>query len=290
VPPLVSIVTPSLNMAEFLEATIQSVLAQDYSSIEYTILDGGSTDGTRAIAERYKDRITFIAEPDDGPADSIHKGLSRARGEIVSWLSADDLLLPGAVRAAVEAIGKHPKASGVYGDAQWINASGQVIRAYPTRSFDAAELMRECFICQPACFFRKAAYAAAGGVDKQLGYTFDWDLWMRMSKAAPLVHVPDLWAQSRMHSSNLTLGQRGKVLEESIALLRRRAGYVPVPWVYGWMTYQEQPTDQFFDVPARSPWRYVRALRLGLAWNKGQNARYAGEWISGLRAHRPTAN
>lgn len=289
-PPLVSIVTPSLNMVEYLEATILSVLSQDYQPIEYIVLDAGSTDGSAGILKRYQDRIDVVVGPDDGPADAIHKGLLRAKGEIVAWLSADDLLLPGAVRAAVNALETHPEAAGVYGAAEWIQASGKVIGPYPTTEFSTAALQAECFICQPACFFRKRVYLAAQGIDKSLRYTFDWDLWMRMSKVAPFIYVNDLWAQSRMHASNLTLGQRGQVLEESVALLRRTIGYIPVRWVYGWMTYREQPSDQFFDVPPRSPWRYLRTLWLGMKWNKGQMGRYAGEWMQGLRAYRPFAN
>lgn len=288
--PLVTIVTPSLNMAEFLEATILSVLAQDYLPIEYIILDAGSTDHTPEILKQYSDRVTVIVAPDDGPADSIHKGLSLAKGEIVAWLSADDLLLPRAVQSAVDALTGNPKAAGVYGGAQWIQANGDVIGAYPARPYDEPLLERECFICQPACFFRKEVYTIAGGIDKHLRYTFDWDLWIRMSRVAPFVYVPGLWAQSRMHRSNLTLGQRGQVLDESIALLRRHAGFVPVRWVYGWMSYQDRPSDQFFDVPPRSPWRYLRSLWLGAQWNKGQIGRYAGEWMQGLRAYRPFAN
>ncbi len=277
-------------MAEYLEATILSVLAQDYSPIEYIILDAESTDHTPEILKRYADRVTVIVAPDDGPADSIHKGLLRAKGEIVAWLSADDLLLPDAVRSAVEALANHPEALGVYGDAQWIQANGKVIGAYPTHTYDRHLLDRECFICQPACFFRKDAYSVARGIDPHLRYTFDWDLWIRMAGIGPFAHVRGLWAQSRMHSSNLTLGQRGQVLDESIALLRRHTAYVPVRWVYGWMSYQDRPSDQFFDVPPRSAWRYLRTLWLGAQWNKGQIGRYAGEWIQGLRAYRPFAN
>ena len=287
---MVSIVTPSLNMAGFLEATINSVLAQDYFRIEYIILDGGSTDGSIEILRRYEDRIQVIVGPDDGPADAVRKGLGRAKGDIVAWLSADDLLLPGAVRAAVDALERNPNADGVYGDAQWIEAGGGVIGDYPTASFDAQRLQRECFICQPACFFRKSIYHQAKGIDKHLRYTFDWDLWIRMGRVAPFVQAPGLWAQSRMHSANLTLGQKGKVLDESIALLRRHSGYVPVRWVYGWMTYRECPSDQFFHVPPQSPWRYLRALFTGARWNKGQIGRYAGEWFQGLRAYRSSAN
>src|SRR5512138_1616159 len=95
--PLVSIVTPSYNSGRFIEETIQSVLAQDYPRIEYIVMDGGSSDNTLAILERYKDRVQFSSQPDLGPADAIRRGFERAQGSVLAWISADDTYLPGAI-------------------------------------------------------------------------------------------------------------------------------------------------------------------------------------------------
>src|SRR5579864_7213135 len=99
--PLVTIVTPSYNQGRFIRATIESVLSQDYPSIEYIIMDGGSTDETAAVVGEYKGRLTFISEHDRGQSHAINKGFRMARGEIVSWLNSDDIILPGAVSHAV---------------------------------------------------------------------------------------------------------------------------------------------------------------------------------------------
>ena len=104
--PLVTIVTPSYNQGRFIRATIESVLAQDYPAIEYIIMDGGSTDETAAIASEYKERLTFISESDRGQSHAINKGFRMARGEIVSWINSDDIILPGAVGHAVRALGR----------------------------------------------------------------------------------------------------------------------------------------------------------------------------------------
>src|SRR5215467_6479792 len=100
--PLVSIVTPTLNMARHLPETIASVLGQDYCRIEYIVMDGGSTDETLAILEGFKDRLSYTSAPDAGTSDAIFKGFRRAKGQILAWVNADDTLIPGAVRTAVE--------------------------------------------------------------------------------------------------------------------------------------------------------------------------------------------
>jgi glycosyltransferase involved in cell wall biosynthesis len=124
--PLVTIVTPSYNQANFLEETIQSVLSQDYPNLEYIIIDGGSTDSSVDLIRKYEDRLAgWISEEDSGQAEAINKGFERATGEIVAWINSDDYYLPGAIRSAVEALEAHPECGFVYGDAVSINGAGE---------------------------------------------------------------------------------------------------------------------------------------------------------------------
>ncbi len=163
--PLVSIVTPSYNHGLYIEATIQSVLQQDYPNLEYIVIDGGSQDDTVEILKRYGDRLCWISEPDHGQADAINKGFRMARGEILAWLNSDDTYLPGAVRQAVEYFQKHPDTSMVYGEGQHVDAAGHIIEPYTTEPFDYQRLSERCFICQPTVFFRAHVFRDIGPLD-----------------------------------------------------------------------------------------------------------------------------
>src|SRR5690349_20129999 len=142
--PRVTIVTPTYNMGEFLEEAIQSVLTQDYSNIEYIIMDAGSTDNTLELLERYKDVLAYISEPDGGAADAINRGFFRSSGDIFAWLSADDTYLPGAVSKAVTALAADSSANAVYGEAWVVDRTGKPLRRYDTKP--PSFLNEECCI------------------------------------------------------------------------------------------------------------------------------------------------
>src|SRR5712692_7974429 len=206
--PLVSIVTPSYNTAKYLAETIESVLSQDYPHIEYIVVDGGSTDGSLRILERYKGRLRYTCGSDRGPSDAAYQGFRQAHGAILAWLNADDSYLPGAVRTAVEYLQAHPTTDVVYGEGWWIDDAGAVISRYPTLPFDAKVLERDCFICQPAAFLRASAYHRCE-LDPNVNWSFDYDLWIRMAKAGlRFASIPEYLANSRMHYGAKTIYER----------------------------------------------------------------------------------
>lgn len=129
-PELVSIVTVTYNAATFLEQTIQSVISQDYRNIEYLVIDGGSTDGTQAIAEKYREHIdVFVSEPDKGIYDAINKGIRLCSGRVIKILNADDLLLPGAVTTAMDELARHDTHEPIIliGYSRVININGRML-------------------------------------------------------------------------------------------------------------------------------------------------------------------
>ena len=285
--PLVSVITPCLNAEKFLDETIRSVLGQDYPRLEYLVMDGGSTDGTLEILRKYEGRLRFVSSRDSGIADAINKGFGLTTGAIVAWLNADDLYVPGAIGQAVRALKENPSAAAAYGEGHWIDAGGEEIGRYPTSpACDFTALGRECCICQPACFMRREAVEAVGRLDISLRVSFDYDLWIRLAKAYPLTYVPELWAKSRMHRENKTLAQRQDVFGESIGLLTRYYGYVPVPWVYGQLCYQRDGRDQFFEPLRHSVLQYLKALPAGLRQNSGKKGQYLLQWLEGFMSRR----
>lgn len=277
--PLVSVVTPTYNMAEYLPATIESVRAQDYPQIEHIVMDGGSTDGTPAVLERYGDRLVYTSAKDKGPSDAVFQGFRRAHGEILVWLNADDTLLPGAVTRAVEYLTAHPEVDVVYGEGWWIDEQGGVISRYPSLPFDAKTLESDCFICQPAAFLRASSYRRCE-LDPDVNWSFDYDLWIRMAKAGMRFAFVEgeYWANSRMHRGSKTIYERGKVFEHSMEMLERHYGYVPLSWIVGYTAFRIDGRDQFFQPMRPSVWKYLAALPVGLWRNRRSPLRFAAEW------------
>jgi Glycosyl transferase family 2 len=204
--PLVSIVTPSLNQGLFIEETIRSVLGQDHPRLEHIVVDGGSTDGTIRILERYRSRLRFVSEPDTGQAAAINKGFRSSKGQILAWLNSDDVYEPGAVSAAVAFLGERPDLMLVYGDATLMDAQGRVIGPCAhVRPFDLERLVHQSdFIVQPAAFFRREAFEAAGGLDESLQWTMDYDLWLKIAQRFPVAYLPRKLARYRWTGANKT--------------------------------------------------------------------------------------
>jgi glycosyltransferase involved in cell wall biosynthesis len=214
-------------MGRYLEETIQSVLTQDYPNIEYIVMDAGSTDETLAILEKYRARLEFHSGPDDGTADAINKGFARSHGSVFAYLNADDIYLPGAISTAMRSLAAEPEMGVVYGDANWVDEGGQLLAPYPVLPYDAALFSQECFIAQPAAFIRREAFELAGRMDTNLQYAYDYDLWIRISRLFQMRKIDGVLATSRMHQENKTMGQRRRVLRETLRLLESQYGYVP---------------------------------------------------------------
>ncbi len=224
--PLVSIITPSYNQARFIEQAIQSVLSQDYPALEYIVIDGGSTDGTRAILESYGDRVRWISEPDNGQANAINKGFALARGDILAWINADDFYAPGAIRTVVAYFQAHPDVSLLYGDVIAIDEAGKVYgRRKNVRPTTREILIHEDDpIVQPGAFWRADLWRRVGELDDRLHYTMDYDFWIRAAEQHTLTYLPVALAYERLHAQAKTATGSIKRLEEIEQLVYRYGG------------------------------------------------------------------
>jgi hypothetical protein len=217
---LVSIITPSYNQADFLEDAIQSVLRQDYAPLEYIIVDGGSTDGSQEIIERYSDRLAWwVSEPDRGQAEAINKGFLHADGEIIAWLNSDDLYLPGAVRQGVAALQADPTPGLVFGDALTIDAQGRPLNRLSFGDWGLIDLMSFRIICQPAVFMRRSVLEEAGLLDSGYHFMLDHQLWIKMARRAPVKHIPSILAAARHHPQAKNIRQSTGFSQETQSLL-----------------------------------------------------------------------
>jgi GT2 family glycosyltransferase len=219
--PRITVVTPSFNQAKFIEATIKSVLDQNYPNLEYIIVDAGSTDGSIQIIDRYRDRIAHvIVEPDEGQSDALNKGFALATGELMNWLCSDDLLEPGALYSIARAY-RRDKPDLIAGGCVRIGETRDEVLFYHHNSilfgqsvpFDPSQVLRFMrswqkgyYFFQPEVFFSRRIWLASGAfLKKHLFYVMDYDLWLRMALAgANIRHLPVLIGCSRQHSEQKT--------------------------------------------------------------------------------------
>jgi glycosyltransferase involved in cell wall biosynthesis len=198
-----------------------SVLSQDWPDVEYLVVDPGSTDETpdviREFMEKYPGRIVYITEQDKGPADGLNKAFARATGDLLSYLNADDLYLPGCFRAAVAAVERHREAAAIYADGYKANAEGKVARRVVSTGFSAKRFVYGgVLVLQQSTFYRADAFRAVGGFNPQNRTSWDAEILLDMAlRKMQLVHVPGYWSVFRIHSESITGSQR--LREESRA-------------------------------------------------------------------------
>ncbi len=217
---LVSIITPSFNQARYLEQTILSVLEQDYPRIEYLIVDGGSTDGSRDIIRKYAHRLAWwVSEKDTGQAEAINKGLIRARGEVVAWLNSDDYFFPDTISEVAGLFNTHPNIVMIYGDMLAIDELGRTINHLTYKQLDLEELLCFQIIGQPAVFIRRAVLDKTGLLDPSFHYLLDHQLWIRIAQYGPMLHMSRIWAAARFHPAAKNRSQAEGFGREALRIL-----------------------------------------------------------------------
>ena len=203
----ISIVTPVYNQARFIGATIESVLHQNYRSLEYIVMDGGSVDGSTEIIERYRPSLArFETGADTGQSNAINKGIAHASGDVLAWLNSDDLLLPGAIEYVAHFFERHPDVDVVYGHRIIVDADGRAIGRWILPPHDDDVLSWADYVPQETLFWRRRIWERVGArIDESFQFAMDWDLLVRFRNAgARFSRVPRFLGAFRVHREQKT--------------------------------------------------------------------------------------
>ena len=229
--PLITIAVPSYNQGRFLDKALTSLFSQELP-IEVFVLDGGSTDNSVEIIEKWSHRLAgWRSHPDKGQAAAINEGIALGTAPYVGWLNSDDWVLPDGLSRLVTALTSAPLAPGAYGRAWNFLETKQTSHPVWVEPFNEHRLAKRCIISQPATVMKRSAWEAVGGVNKDLHMTMDYDLWWRLFKASgPLLFVDAFVAVNREHAATKTKTNRRLHYQEAIKVVRKHYGRVPLKW------------------------------------------------------------
>lgn len=221
----ISVITPSFNQSQFLEATLQSVIGQNYSGLEYIVVDGGSTDDTLSILRKHDNHLAYwVSEKDGGQSQAFNKGLQRSTGEIIGWLNSDDLYLGNSLEKAARYFQEHEDIDVVFTDYMFIDENGTFLRRrkeIPFR-YDVYLWTGDCYHANCAGFFRRRLFDRIGGLDEKLHFGMDYDFYMRAARAnCRFGHLRDYWGAYRLHKQSKSVSMYGLQLRDANLIGRR---------------------------------------------------------------------
>ena len=217
--PLVSIVIPSYNQGVYIEETIRSIVLQDYPNVEVIVIDGGSTDSTVEVIRKYEPWLAhWVSEKDKGQANAINKGLAVARGEIVTWLNSDDLLLPGALRQLALAYRQNPHAFFVSPVEHFLDGTDKS-RVFEPQNVTHRELIEfwsgRVRWNDPGTFYTREVLETVGPIDESFRYSFDYEFVLRVSKRFEATYLPEPTTKFRVHAASKTVSEGDRFIYET---------------------------------------------------------------------------
>ncbi len=242
----ISIVTPSLNQAKFIEETIKSVITQEGDfSLEYIIMDGASSDGTISIIKKYDKLIKsnnfglrcnglsfkWFSKKDSGQSQAINEGFKMCSGEVANWLCSDDVLEAGALKKVSDFFKENRNAKIVFGAGRevWDNSRKITIRS--GREFSYGELIRVWsrvyhlfFIVQPSVFYKKDVLDEMGYLNNDYHLAMDYDLWLRFRKKYKFYYIPSLLSTYRFHPECKSVKFKKDQWKEALLISRKNWG------------------------------------------------------------------
>jgi O-antigen/teichoic acid export membrane protein/glycosyltransferase involved in cell wall biosynthesis len=258
--PKISIVIPSFNQGRYLEQTILSILNQQYPNLELIVMDGGSTDDSARIIQKYAAHLThWQSAPDEGQASAIADGFQMASGDIFAYLNSDDLYLPHALHTVGSLFRKAPETEFLYGDCLMIDEENRIVRRMYPIDFDLDTfLFDHTIIQQQAAFWRHDLYRKTGGIDRAFQFCMDYDLWLRCAQAgASFTRTPSVLAAFRRHPASKTSQLRAIHDQEYSRIFRGAVGRtrggrdIPKIAYLRLKRYWQEPRGVFEGIKAR---------------------------------------
>jgi glycosyltransferase involved in cell wall biosynthesis len=232
-PPSISLVTPTLDQAPFVERTLRSVLDQDYPRLEYVVKDGASRDGTLDVLQRYRARLArCVSAPDRGQAHALNVGFALTTGEVMGYLNSDDLLLPGALHAVAAAFARDPGVDVVYGHRIVIDEDDREIGRWVLPRHDDGVMAWNDYVPQETLFWRRRVWDVVGrAMDESFRFALDWDLLLRFrAVGARFLRLPRFLGCFRVHGGQKTTAHMQDLGLAEMSRLRERCRGRPVTW------------------------------------------------------------
>jgi hypothetical protein len=252
----ISVVTPSFNQADFIEATINSILGQNYPGLEYVVIDGGSSDASPSIIEKHaRDLHYWVSEKDGGIANALNKGFCRTSGDIMAWLNSDDLYHPWTFATVNEIFSTFPEVEWITGLPVTWDKAGRIshfVSEYPRSKFDYLTGNYQ-WLQQESMFWRRSLWDRTGGqIDETMKLAVDTELWTRFFDAADLYHVTCALGGFRLWGGNRSTTQANRLHAEVGCCLARM---------------QARQTAKTMDIVRRLRFYLsVPQSRFGVAW------------------------
>ena len=208
--PSLAIVTPCLNGRAYLAETMESVLGQGYAKLSYVIQDGRSRDGSLELAQQIAaahagNKVEVVSAHDDGQADAINRGFARTASDLMAWLNADDVLLPGALDYVARYFMQHPEVDLVYGHRIVIDVEGSEIARWILPPHMKQAMGLADFVPQETLFWRRRVWDKVGPLDNSFAFAFDWDFILRAQRAGfRFKRLPRFLGAFRVHELQKT--------------------------------------------------------------------------------------
>jgi len=265
--PRFSVVIPTLNQAETIEDTLLSLIHQNYPNLEIIVADGGSSDATATVLNRYREQLNAVLPgPDKGQSDAINKGFAQAGGDIFFWLNSDDYLLPDALWRVAASFQADANLEFVVGAGDVISLDHRFLRHIPPLAMDETTMLNwknDQWVMQQCCFWTKGLWQSVGGVDEQLHLLMDYDLWFRFSRRTKAAMINEKLAVMRYYPDAKTVKQRKKASEELAYVYAKNGAFTSLREQVADLVVQRGEKDDYLNrIHSNLPVRLLKRLSL----------------------------